>query len=682
MDTVKIQFSKKSNLFSFQTAGLSKVVNVTMPTIELDGVMTQLQCISPKQVSEKQLPNQIKEIVFKAESGHKQLAVLLTVRISDNSPIIRFRVALQSQLAVTMTKSNGKENAVYFGVDTSDYHDVTEVRLSEFNEKIHATHLTETTIPAAYFQNSLSVVGPILSFTNNETSMVIAYEHGAQYPNAFFNFAFAPNRSVTVVAAKPNYATNFVIDANNAFETVWFQVGAIVGDADAMAATYREFMLNGIQPQLASRQPHVFYNTWGRQERVKWGGSTYLASMTLDYTLQEIDRAAAMGIEVYVIDTGWYFRTGDWEVNTDFFADGLKQIKAKLDSYGMKLGLWFNPTMAALTSRTLAENEPSRMTLNGKNIDPLEIWETEPSVGLCLVGPYWEVYAQRLIELIDELGVTYFKWDGVQQYGCNDPHHFHGNENNTPEERNELYAYMLPVYMGKVMERVIDHCPEAIFDFDITEDGRFAGLLFLSLGKFFIMNNGPYYHNFDVCEDWKSPTPDGNPNIFVQPGPARGWYTRMVLDYDKWIPSVLFLTHYFPDAPRASQEQNMASLMLGQNGIWGEILPLPEADVQFMNQQLDHYKAVRKDVTSTALILTGCIGDSHEIYEKVNPDTGKGLVAIFANHAGKYNYITKNQVSANVAVSADGVTVTQLADGKALIQVNCAAVAARVVYFK
>jgi alpha-galactosidase len=440
-------------------------------------------------------------------------------------------------------------------------------------------------------------------------------------------------------------------------------------------------MLYAIQTNTASRQPHIFYNTWGRQERVKWGGSTYNATMRLDYTLTEIDRAAAMGIDVYVIDTGWYARTGDWEVNTEYFPDELKEIKAKLDSYGMKLGLWFNPTMAALSSKTLAVNENSRMTLNGENIKPLEIWETEPSVGLCLVSEYWEIYANKLIDLVDKTGVTYFKLDGVQQYGCNDPRHFHGDANTSPEERNELYAYQLPIYFGKIMEKVKAHCPEAIFDFDITEDGRFVGLLFLSHGKFFIMNNGPYYHNFDVCEEWKSPTVDGNPNIFNHPGAARGWYTRTVLDYDKWIPSVLFLTHYFPDQPRFSQEQNVASLMLGQNGIWGEILPLPAEDVSFFHTQISNYKLVRADVTASTLVKTGEAGDSHEIYEKINPETGRGIVVIFANHKGNYQYITSKSVSANSTVSNPTINVNRGAEGNAIIRIQSSEKGAYIVYF-
>jgi len=142
--------------------------------------------------------------------------------------------------------------------------------------------------------------------------------------------------------------------------------------------------------------------------------------MNLDQTLKEIDRAHAMGIEVFVIDAGWFKKTGDWEVNKELFPDELKQVKGKISGYGMKLGLWFNPTVAALSSAMYTRNLTNRMSRNGTYGEPSEIWETEQSVGMCLVSSYWEDYANKLIALTKELTVTYFKWDAIGQYGCND----------------------------------------------------------------------------------------------------------------------------------------------------------------------------------------------------------------------------------------------------------------------
>ncbi len=234
--------------------------------------------------------------------------------------------------------------------------------------------------------------------------------------------------------------------------------------------------------------------------------------------------------------------------------------------------------------------------------------------------------------------------------------------------------------MGKVIDSVSKVCPEAIFDFDITEEGRCVGLQFLAHGKYFAINNGPYYHNFDVCEEWKSPTADGNPNIFVNTGAARGWYTRSVLDYDKWIPSVLFLTHYFPYEPASSQMQNIASLILGQNGIWGEIINLSEVSVRLIRQQLDYYKQVRIDVTTSILIRSGKPGDSCEVYEKINPENGRGIVVMFANTKGEFSYITSN-VTERKLNAPEGVVTKFSSRGKAVIKANCNRKESLIIFF-
>lgn len=68
-----------------------------------------------------------------------------------------------------------------------------------------------------------------------------------------------------------------------------------------------------------------------------------------------------------------------------------------------------------------------------------------------------------------------------------------------------------------------------------SQPGRCTGLSFLSSGKYFAINNGSYLSDFDMerqSDQWS--------NVFVHPGPARTWVSRRILDYDKWIPSILF----------------------------------------------------------------------------------------------------------------------------------------------
>jgi alpha-galactosidase len=94
--------------------------------------------------------------------------------------------------------------------------------------------------------------------------------------------------------------------------------------------------------------------------------------------LQEIEVAHGMGIDVFVLDTGWYEKTGDWPVSRKRFPRGLGPIYAKLNSYGMRLGLWFDPTAAALSSAMLREQRDTVMSWHGQESQPEEIWDFVP----------------------------------------------------------------------------------------------------------------------------------------------------------------------------------------------------------------------------------------------------------------------------------------------------------------
>ncbi|MGI4787802.1 MAG: alpha-galactosidase [Janthinobacterium lividum] len=620
------------------------------------------------------------------------LTLEMQARIAPDNPVLRFRYILHSQGGHQLTKASGKDVLTYFTASLADLLSVTEVRLSEFNEMVHSYCLAERPVTPAQFENGLELVGPILTGTDGKRSLLLAYEHGAQSPDAFLHYGLSADRSVALRAVKGNYWHGRVLDAEHPYETLWLHLAVVEGDEHLLASSYRDFVLHFQSDNAESRQPYVFYNTWNYQERVKaWQQRPYLADMNETRMLAEIDAAHGMGIEVFVIDTGWYEKTGDWRVNLDRFPSGMKAVKARLDGYGMKLGLWFNPTIAAVSSRMRLDHDDCIMSRHGKRDDPYEIWETEASLSLCLVSRYAEAFASELIRLVREVGVSYFKWDAINQYGCDDPCHDHGTTENSEQERGDCYAFEQVRAMTKVVDILCAACPEAIVDFDITEGGRSVGLSFLSSGKYFLINNGPYSFNYDL------PVPrDGNVNLFFYPGPARAWVCRAPLLYDKWLPTVLFLTHYLPDdryrkygvteeataevQEEANQWISLASLVLGQNGIWGDLLSVSPEGVERIGTVLGHYKQVRGDITQAALRRTGEVAGSPEVYEKINAATGRGVVSAFASAPGRYVYMTESQPAPAVWHSP-GASVILDAAGHAKIEMVFTEPGAKVFFF-
>lgn len=668
-------------LWEYRTDAGMQPMRMLSPVFELDGKAVKAHWEHIVKSKTDTLRNGVIRYTYTGDLVQdNQLQLSVVFQVAPDNPVVKFKYILAAKDARKFTKHDGKDHLIYFSLNLPAAGNVEELRLSDYSEKDHAYAINEYPINNAAFEDTSSVMGPVLLNTSSGYTQLLGYEHGSQYPNHFLEYQLSPNKNILLKAVKANYLNEQLLDDQHPYETIWFNVGATKGNVDSMASAYRQFVLHYISEYNASRSPYIFYNTWGRQERVKWAGGTYLSSMNLQYTLKEIEVAHKMGVEVYVLDMGWYEKTGDWNVNTKLFPDSLRQVKALLDKYGMKLGLWFNPTVASVSSQTLAKNKANRMMWNGEYDKPFPIWETEESVRLSLLSPYWKEYADKMIELAKELGVTYFKLDAVYQYAANGPGHFYGTEQNSMQERTESYAFQLPVYMSKIVERVQAAYPDVIFDFDVTEPERAVGLGFLSSGKFFMINNGPYFHSFDLAKEWGSPLPNGNAQLFTNPGPARGWFTRSIMRYDKWIPSILFLAHYQPDGDSASLDINLASAILGANGIWGELLKCTDYQINHTNEVLNKYKQVREDIVASNPVFSGMPGISPEVYEKINPGNGRGTVVVFTNAPGDYTYITNHYV-ADGTWHNENVTVSKDKKGHAVIKASFKKPGAKIIFF-
>jgi len=679
-DRIRIQFyGTAETLWSLRCGSDGPESGFGAPTFEIDGERVACAVASAGPVEEpKRMRNGTSEYrVGGTVAGREDLTLTWIVRVADDSPVVRFCYELRSAAPSALTKRDGRDALEYGRVSLAELPNAAEIRFSEFLEMTHSFCLTEQPLDDRHFENEFEAMGPILTAGDGRHQALLAYEHGSQSPDAFVAFRLTPERDAVLEAKKGNYVDGLPLHGDRTYRTIWLQAALVPGGVDELARAYRHFAMHRLTLNAESRKPYIFYNTWNFQERNKhWYGNKYLDDMRLERMLEEIDAAYRMGIEVFVIDTGWYGKTGDWRVSAERFPDGLKKVKARLDGYGMKLGLWFNPTVAAVTSGMLDAHRDCVTSWKGERSKPRPIWETEESVSLCLVSRYADAFADELIRLVREVGVTYFKWDAVDQYGCDDPGHDHGTARNTDAERADSYAFQQVQAMTRIVDKLCEACPEAIVDFDITEGHRSVGLAFLAAGKYFLINNGPYYHNYDVPID----KANDNWNLFFHPGPARGWICRTSLGYDKWIPSTLFLTHYFPDDPRNNQLISIGSLILGHNGIWGDLPAVSDEGKSLFAEALARYKTIRDDMAEADPVRAGDVGGSPEVHEKIRASTGRGAVVLFASTAGTYRYVTKTAPAAPVWCT-EGVSVTRDAKGRAVIEAQFREPSARIVMF-
>lgn len=129
---------------------------------------------------------------------------------------------------------------------------------------------------------------------------------------------------------------------------------------------------------------------------------------------QLADRAAAIGVERYVVDDGWFHGRrhdraglGDWWVDETVWPDGLWPIVNHVTSLGMQFGLWFEPEMVN------PDSDLYRLHPDWVLVDP----RYEPVLGrhqLVLDLANDDVCAYlfaKINALLTEYPIAYVKWD-------------------------------------------------------------------------------------------------------------------------------------------------------------------------------------------------------------------------------------------------------------------------------
>ncbi|MGV9567187.1 alpha-galactosidase [Streptomyces sp. NPDC003480] len=154
----------------------------------------------------------------------------------------------------------------------------------------------------------------------------------------------------------------------------------------------------------ADRDRPVLYNSW---EATGFGISE-------DQQRELARRAAAMGVELFVVDDGWFgARTsdraglGDWTPNPDRFPGGLKPLADDVHALGMQFGIWVEPEMVNADSDLYrahpdwVQYQPGRRRTEFRNQLVLNLARDDVQEYL------WE----QLDGLLSSAPIDYVKWD-------------------------------------------------------------------------------------------------------------------------------------------------------------------------------------------------------------------------------------------------------------------------------
>ncbi len=192
-----------------------------------------------------------------------------------------------------------------------------------------------------------------------------------------------------------------------------------------------------------------------------------------DTILELADAAADLGIEMVVLDDGWFGRRnddnsglGDWKVNEEKLGCTLGELASRINEKGLKFGLWIEPEMVSEDSDLYRNHPdwamaiPGRKPVRARNQLVLDFSREEVRN---------EVFRQICL-VLDHANVEYLKWDMNRSL-------FDVYSPDTKDQGLVLHKYILGVY--EFLEKLMERYPDMLIEGCSGGGGRFdAGMLY------------------------------------------------------------------------------------------------------------------------------------------------------------------------------------------------------------
>ncbi len=189
------------------------------------------------------------------------------------------------------------------------------------------------------------------------------------------------------------------------------------------------------------------------------------------------EKARDLGIELFVLDDGWFGERnddttslGDWYPNWKKLPSGISGLSRKINELGLDFGLWIEPEMVSPVSR-LYEEHPDwvlgsrdRQICRGRHQYVLDFSRSE-------VVDY---IGDRMEQIIKESSISYIKWDMNRSISDMFSSGWGAEYQSTVYHRHILGVYRL-------YERLTRAFPYILFESCASGGGRFdPGMLFFA----------------------------------------------------------------------------------------------------------------------------------------------------------------------------------------------------------
>lgn len=348
-----------------------------------------------------------------------------------------------------------------------------------------------------------------------------------------------------------------------------------------LGAFYAQHLIN---PHFAHQERPILINNWE---------ATFM-DFTEDKLMPIVERAKELGIEMFVLDDGWFGHRdddrsslGDWFVDEKKFNHGIAGFAKRVHDLDMKFGLWFEPEMISIDSKLYQTHPewmiktPGRGQTPGRHQFVLDMSRKE--VVDYLFG--------LMSHIIQDAKLDYIKWDMnrniTEMYGADLP---------ADQQLEFSHRYILGVY--DLYDRLTKAFPDVLFESCASGGGRF------DLGMM-------YY----APQAWCSDDTDAIERIKIQDGTSYGYTPSMWGAHVSAVPN--------DQVGRLTSIDTRAKVAyFGAFGYELDVTELSDEEQATIKQQVAFYKQYRKLFQFGTFYRLETPDTSDNVYgwETVSPD--------------------------------------------------------------
>lgn len=462
---------------------------------------------------------------------------------------------------------------------------------------LHGAHVRERHIERQPLRHGIQSIESIRGSSSHQHNPFIALLKKGTTENKgevyAFNLVYSGN--FLAQAEVDQFSSTRVTMGINPFDFSWklesgeaFQApeAVMVYSSDglgSMSRTFHELYRSRlIRGNYRDKERPILVNNWE---------ATYF-DFTADSILEIAEAGKELGIELFVLDDGWFGRRdddktslGDWFVDLRKLPKGLNHLASEVEANGMQFGLWFEPEMVSVDSDLFREHPdwclhvPGRQSTESRNQLVLDFSRED----VC------KEITKRVSDILANMPISYVKWD------MNRHMTEIGSAILPPDRQRETaHRYMLGLY--KMLEEITAAFPNVLFESCSGGGGRFdPGML--------------YY----MPQTWTSDNTDAVSRLKIQYGTSLVYPIASIGAHVSAVPN-----HQVQRITSITMRGDVA--MSGNLGYELDLTKLSVQEKMAVKSQVAYYKEIRR------LIQFG------EFYRLKSPFEGNDTAWLFTNN--------------------------------------------------